>query len=357
MGSLARPGCGVFAATSLAALIGGALAHSAVTSAAAVQRAASKARPTLLTWNKVPVCLEASTAQSRNQGDNGLDWKSPQRTLTTSTGVVSLRFRDDETAVVLGDQPIPIGADAQGKPVILGDYSVIVRAFPDCDAPDYVFIAPAAQDRVVARRWFLDGRRPAADDSGVVEFPGHYGADTVVSVRDGVLSVSSGAADGDETTYQYHGSPVRAFVHKSAPPKYVAVLGKPNDDFYGSAAAAETTLKTAGQETFDLLRARTSVGKTKLFRGRYLIVEGSERGDFQRHGAVVIDTVNDAAFFIVCDDAAVYTGALVASSHAPAATLERLGDDVLAAFRFAGLTLSFDESANLVCDGECHDER
>jgi hypothetical protein len=359
MDSLARSGCGVLAATSLAALIGGAPSGVVFAHAVAPQRPAAKARPTLLTWNKVPVCLEASVGQGdRNQGDNALEWKSSQRTVPTATGVVTLRFREDEAAVVLNDQPIAIGADAQGKPVILGDYSVGVRGFPDCDAPDYIFIVPAGQDRVVGRRWFLDGRRPAAaGEPAAVEFPGHYGSDTVVSLRDGMLTVSGGAADGDETTYQYHGSPVRAFVHKGAQPKYVAVIGKPNDEFYGNAAANETTLKTAGQETFDLLRARTSAGKTKLFHGRYLIVEGSEPGDFQRHGAVVIDTVKDAAFFIVCDDATAYTGTLVASSRTRAATLERGGEDVLSAFRFAGLTLAFDESANLVCDGECHDER
>ena len=346
MGSFARVAGGVLAATALVGQI------------AAAQRSATRARPTLLTWNKVPVCLEASATRGKNQGDSGLEWKSSQRTVPATIGMVSLRFRDDEAAVVLNDQPIAIGADAQGKSVILGDYSVSVRGFPDCDAPDYLFVVPAGQDHAVGRRWFLDGRRsPAAGESAAVEFPGHYGSDTVISLRDSMLTVSSGAADGDETTYQYHGSAVRAFVLKGALPKYVAVIGSPNDEFYGSASASDTVLRTAGQETFDLLRVRTSVGRTRLFRGRYLIVEGAAAGDFQRHGVVVIDTAKDAAFFVVCDDEALYTGALVASSRARAATLERGGDDVLAAFRFAGLTLTFDESANLVCDGECHDER
>jgi hypothetical protein len=346
MGSHARIACSVLAATALAVQI------------AAAQRSATKARPTLLTWNKVPVCVEASAARSGNQGDSALDWKSSQRTARTAAGVVTLRSRDDETAVLLNDQAIAIGADAQGKSVVLADYSVTIRGFPDCDAPDYLFIAPAGQDQTAGRRWFFDGRRQAAaGESAVIDFPGRYGPDTVVSLRTGMLTVSSGAADGDETTYQYHASPVRAFVHKSAAPKYVAVVGKSNDEFYGSAAASEVVLKTAGQETFDLLRARTSVGTTKLFRGRYLIVDGSAAGDFQRHGVIVIDTTKDAAFFVVCDDDPIYTGALVAASHARAAALERGGEDVLAAFRFAGLTLTFDDSANLVCDGECHDER
>src|SRR5437899_8602352 len=144
---------------------------------------------------------------------------------------------------------------------------------------------------------------------------------------------------------------------KEAVPKYVAVIRSPNDEFYGSASASDTVLRSAGQENFDLLRVRTSVGRTRLFRGRYLIVEGAAAGDFQRHGVVVVDTVKDAAFFALCDDEAIESGALLAASRGRAASLERGGEDVLAAFRFAALTLAFDESASLVCDGECHEER
>jgi hypothetical protein len=358
MGILSTRVCGALAAGVTVVLLAR-VAPGEEVARTASQRSTTKTRPTLLTWSKMPVCLEASAgARSTNESDSGLNWKSSQRTVPAAVGVVSLRLRDDEAAVALNDLPIAIGSDAQGRAVVIGDYSVSVRGFPDCDAPDYLFIMPVGQDQVVGRRWFLDARRPApAGESAAVEFPGRYASDTVVTLRDGLLTVSSGAAEGDEITFQYHASPVRAFVHKSAAPKYVAAIGRPNDEFYGSAAASETLLKTAGQENFDLLRVRTSAGRTRLFRGRYLIVEGAAPGDFQRHGVVVVDTVKDAPFFALCDDEAIESGALFAASRTRGASVEHGGEDVLAAFRFAGMTLAFDESSSLVCDGECHEER
>jgi len=322
------------------------------------QRQASKARPTLLTWSKVPVCLDATApARSANQPADALDWKSSSHSLRTGAGTVALRRHDDEAVLFVNEQATAIGADEQGRAILLGDRSVSVRGFPDCDAPDYLFIAPSGGDQTVSRRWFLDGRRaPGAGESAAIEFPGRYDSDTVVSLRGGMLTVSSGAADGDETTFQYHDGAIHAFVHAGTAPKYMNAIGKANDEFYRS-AATDAVLRAAGQETFDLLRVRTSAGKTRLFRGRYLIVEGAAAGDFQRHGVVVVDTTKDTAFYALCDDSVIESGAIVAASHAQASQLERGGEDVLSAFRFAGLTLTFDDSTNLVCDGECHDER
>jgi hypothetical protein len=334
------------------------VARGAIVLIAVVSSAAAKPKPTLLTWSKVPVCLDAS-APSRSSAStaSALDWKSPQHTVRTAAGAVGLKLHDDEAALVLNDQPVAIGVDSQGRSIALGDRSMSVRGFPDCDAPDYLFITPTAEDQTVSRQWFVDAHTPSTGEFAAVEFPGHYGADTVVSLRDGTLTVSSGAADGDETAFQYHAGPVHGFVQAGAAPKYLAVVGASNTDFYRNSAASDVVLRSAGQDTFDQLRVRTAVGKARLFRGRYLIVEGSADGDFQRHGVVVVDTVKDAALYVLCDDEAIESGAIVAASRVRASALDRGGEDVLAAFRFAGLTLAFDDGATLACDGECHGER
>ena len=73
-------------------------------------------------------------------------------------------------------------------------------------------------------------------------------------------------------------------------------------------------------------------------------------------GAVVVDAIKDVSVFVLCDDEAIETGALVVASRSTA-SLERGGEDVLAALRFAGFNVTFDEGLKLVCDGECHEDR
>jgi hypothetical protein len=322
-------------------------------------RAKPKTHVIVLTWDRVPVCLEASAP--RRAVDNrstSLGWTSNRREIPTAKGAVTLQLHDDEVALKIGDEAVTIGADEQGRPVHLSDSSLSVSGLPDCDAPEYVFITEKGDGRSPqGRRWLFDPRRIwQASESAVIDVPGPHTQDTLVSLRDGVLLISHGAAEGDEKMYRYHPDPVHAFVRTGAASKYVAVVSRANDDFYRDTVARETLLKTAGPEMFDLLRLRTAEGKVRLFRGRYLIVEGSAAGDFQRHGAVVVDTITDVAFFVLCDDGAIETGAILASSRGNITNVESGGEDVLGAFRFAGFNLTVDD-AKLVCDGECHEER
>jgi hypothetical protein len=329
--------------------------------AASPQRTHAKPKTgvVVLTWDRVPVCLEASaprhTSDSRSAA---LGWTSTRREISTGKGPVTLQGQDDQVVLKIGTEAVTIGADEQGRPVHLSDSSLTVSALPDCDAPEYVFITDRGDGRSPrGRRWLFDPRRTwQPSESRVIDVPGPSTPDTLVTVRDGVLLISHGAAEGDEKTYRYHPDPVHAFVRTGAASKYVAVVSRANDEFYRDATARETLLKSAGQEIFDLLRVRTAEGKVRLFRGRYLIVEGSAAGDFQRHGAVVVDTIADAAFFVLCDDATIETGAILASSRGNITTVESGGEDVLGAFRFAGFNLTVDD-AKLVCDGECHEER
>ena len=48
---------------------------------------------------------------------------------------------------------------------------------------------------------------------------------------------------------------------------------------------------------------------------------------------------------------------VIAASRGAGASVEHGGADVLAALRFAGFNVTFDEGMNLACDGECHEER
>ena len=324
-----------------------------------VQKKALKTRPTILTWNRVPVCLDASAPQSGGT-DNAdtLKWVSARRDVRASDTIIGLALQHDEVVLTLGSRPVTIGADAQGRPVNLGESSLTVWAIPDCDAPEYVFIAQRSDGhRATSRRWLFDPRRVAQPgEPAVIDFPGRYEADTVVSLRDNALAISNDAADGDEKTFQYHPAPVSAFARKGVAQKYITTIGRPNADFFRNGPASDTVLKSAGQEVFDLLRARTSVGKTRLFQGRYLIVEGAAAGDYGRHGAVVVDAIKDVSVFVLCDDEAIETGALVVASRSTA-SLERGGEEMLAALRFAGFNVTFDEGLKLVCDGECHEDR
>src|SRR5438477_3924038 len=119
------------------------------TDAASLQRPQGKPKPRVivLTWDRVPVCLQASA--SRRTADNrspSLGWTSTRREIPTAKGAVSLQLQDDQAVLKIGSEAVTIGADEQGRPVPLSDSSLTVSALPDCDAPEYVFITDKGDD-------------------------------------------------------------------------------------------------------------------------------------------------------------------------------------------------------------------
>jgi hypothetical protein len=300
-----------------------------------------------LAWDRVPRCLAATVA-----GD-APKWTTDRHELKTSKGVVAIQPQGGELSLTLDGQPIVIGSDENGHPITLGDWSLEVWAVPDCAQPAYLFIeqksAGAGSD---SRQWFFDPARPRqANDAAVVEFQGHYGTDALLTYHDAVVIVANDVGEPGERTFQYYGSPLYAFLEKGAPPKYLGVIGKSNAAFFEDAGASAGALKIAGRDDFDALRSRTAVGDSRVFRGRYLVVSGAADGDYEHHGAVVIDMIRDATYYVLCDDDREETGVIVSSSRASG------GDDLLEAFRFAGFILRWTDEGGLACAGECHDER
>jgi hypothetical protein len=317
------------------------------------------ARAIVMPWEQVPVCLEATIADETDKKTEPIKWVSPRHDVRTAKGVVALQRQADVVVLTLGGQPVSLGSDVEGKPMTLGDWSVKVWGVPECSSPTYLFISQTSDGNPVRRRqWLFDpGRDVQAGQRAVVLFPDSFYADTVLVVRDNVLTLTSGAAEGVEKAFRYYPDPIGAFIQSGAQEKYLRTIGVSNQSFYDNPGAADALRKSAGDDLFDALRTRSAAGRTELFEGRYLIVAGSAPGDYARHAAAVIDIVKDAASFLVCEDDQVETGVLRGSSRADLRTLEHNGDDVLAAFRMAGFTLIWDEQGRLACDGECHDER
>ena len=88
------------------------------TDAASLQRPQGKPKPRVivLTWDRVPVCLQASA--SRRTADNrspSLGWTSTRREIPTAKGAVSLQLQDDQAVLKIGSEAVTIGADEQGR--------------------------------------------------------------------------------------------------------------------------------------------------------------------------------------------------------------------------------------------------
>jgi hypothetical protein len=335
------------------------VASLAAASGAAGPQKKSTGGAIMLPWAQVPVCLDATIADEGDRKAEPITWTSTRHDVRTPKGTIGVQPQSDAVVLTLGGQPVSLGADVEGKTMTLGDWSLKVWGVPDCASPLYLFISQTSDGNPVRRRqWLFDpGREVQAGRPAVIYFPDAFGTDTVVIVRDNALTVTSGAAEGTEKTLRYFPDPVGAFVRPGAQQKYMRAIGTPNRVFYENAAATDVLRKTAGDEIFDTLRTRSSAGTTELVEGRYLVVAGSAAGDFARHAAVVVDIVKDVAVFLVCEDDQIESGALVAASRADLRTLERGGDEVLAAFRTAGFSLIWDERGRLACDGECHGER
>jgi len=351
------PGIAVTRVILMTAVCLGLAAHDGASREEAAEQKSPPARATLIRWEKLPICLEAAAARDNANG-SVIAWTSTRRELRTSGGILGFQLHDDEVALTLNNRLVAIGMDAQGKPIAAGESSLVVKAAPDCDAAAYVFVAPRTDRHGEGERhWLFDPRRTLRpEDPSLVEFPGVYAANTIVTLRDTALIVSSGTADSDDKAFQYHPDPVHSFVRVGGQPKYIELVGRPNEDFFHSVPASGAVRESAGDELFELLRTRTSTGKARVFQGRYFIVEGAAAGDFERHAAIVVDMIKGSSFFVACDDEGTDGGRLEAASRGNAAALERGGEEVLAAFRFAGFTLMFDDGV-LRCDGDCHDER
>src|SRR5438270_13369144 len=104
----------------MAILVWSRLAGAASADAASPQRsqAKPKSRVIVLTWDRVPVCLEASaprrTADNRSSGSLG--WSSTRREIPTVKGAVTLQAQDDQVAVKIGGEAVTIGTAEQGRP-------------------------------------------------------------------------------------------------------------------------------------------------------------------------------------------------------------------------------------------------
>jgi hypothetical protein len=340
----------------LALALATSVASSDSTSAAQKTSTKSSAAASHVPWERVAVCLQATVSRdSSRRSATTMKWASAHRDVRTSRGVIGLQLLDDEAVLTLDGHAVTVGSDIDAKPINLGDWSVTVWAVPDCGAPAYLFIEQQDDANPVRiRRWFFDPNRTwESHELAVIEFPGKYGADTVLSLRGNTLSIANDVGEATEKTFHYQAAPVYAFVQTGIQPKYFATINKPNSQFFENSAAS-AAVKSNGQDVFELLRVRTSVGTATLFGGRYLIVAGATSGDFQRHAVAVVDTVDDVSFYVLCDDDPDETGALVRSS---AGGNDRHGDDILKAFRSAGFSLVWNDAGRLVCDGQCHDER
>jgi len=332
------------------------LASSDSTSAGQKTSPKSTAAALHVPWERVAVCLQATASRdSSRRSATTMKWASARRDVRTSKGVVGLQLLDDEVVLTLDEQSVTVGSDFDGKPINLGDWSVTVWAVPDCGAPAYLFIEQQDDGSPVRiRRWFFDPNRTwQPRELAVIEFPGKYGADTVLSLRGNTLSIANDVGETTEKAFHYQAGPVYAFVQTGVQPKYFATVNKPNSQFFENSAASGA-VRSNGQDVFEMLRVRTSVGTATLFGGRYLVVAGAASGDFQRHAVAVVDAVDDVSFYVLCDDDPDETGALVGSS---AGGNDRHGDDILKAFRSAGFSLVWNDAGRLVCDGQCHDER
>ncbi len=325
------------------------------------QKRSAKAstNPASLSWDQAPRCLDATVGQDDRSSDTrAIRWGSARRDVQTSRGAFGAQLQDEAVVLTFDGQPLRTGSDNEGRPLYLSAWSIDVRGVPDCNAPAYLFIAQKYRGNAADGRWFFDpARTREAADPVVTEFPGRYEADAVLSLRGNVLTITNDIGDRDEKTFQYYPAPLYTFVQKGAQPQFLATIDKPNGDFYANAAASASVRQQAGADLFEALRARTAVGRTRLFKGRYLIVAGATAGDFDRHGAVVVDVISEVSFFVLCEDHPTDTGALVATSRGPIGQIEHGGADVLEAFQFVGFVLRFDEGGQLVCDGECHGER
>jgi len=313
-----------------------------------------------LSWDRVPKCLDATVGRDAGGRTTGaIVWRSERHEMKTPAGVFTMRVHDYLVGLTLDGQPVQAGADLEGKPIDLEDWALAVWAMPDCAQPAYGFVEQTSHDaNPEGRRWLFDARtKNAAGAGGLVEFPGRFGPDTSVAFRGGALTVTNDAGGLDEHAYLYVAEPIPIFVQRGAKDKYLKAIGKPTDVFFADASASQIVLAGVGREAFDDLRASTAVGSARLFEGRYLIVSGAASGDYQRHGALVIDVVRDALFTVVCTDHQEETGALTAAYGPRAASLEGGGDRVLAAFQLAGFYLRWDETTGLACDGPCHEER
>jgi hypothetical protein len=316
----------------------------------------STAAASHIPWERLPVCLQATASRdSSRRSATTMKWASARHDVHTSRGAAELQLLDDEVVLTLEGHAVTVGSDIDGKPINLGDWSVTVWAVPDCGAPAYLFIEQQDDGSPVrTRRWFFDPNRTwQSNELAVIEFPGKYGTDTVLTLRGNTLSIANDVGEATEKTLHYQAAPVYAFVQTGVQPKYFATINKSNSQFFENSATS-AALKSNGQDVFEMLRTRTSVGTATLFGGRYLIMAGATSGDFQRHAVAVVDAVDDASFYVLCDDEPDETGALVGSS---AGGSDRHDDDILKAFRSAGFSLVWNDAGRLVCDGQCHDER